>query len=88
MTLKKINKDTLLVNMCSDLLSLKASNINVPGTEFLFKKLTGYSERVPAKNLPVATMMFNAYLWGQQYERECGSKNPSDIPPTIITVKE
>jgi len=88
LTLKKINKDDLLIDMCSQLLSLKSNNINVPGTEPLFKTLTKYCEKVSAKKLAVATMIFNAYLWGQQYERICGSKNPSDIPSSIIIMEE
>ena len=69
MTLKKISHNQLLENMASLSLSFGMNDIEIPGREYLTKKMGGLLEaNKPDKSITVGLLVYNAYVWGQEYQ--------------------
>ena len=69
MTLKKISFNQLWENMASISLSMGVNNINIEGKEHLSKRITELQEAVkPDKSITVATLVYNAFIYGKEYQ--------------------
>lgn len=74
MTLKKISHNQLLENMASLSLSFGMNNIKIPGREHLTKKVGELIEaNKPDKSITVGLLVYNAYIWGQEYQQSIES---------------
>jgi len=74
MTLKKISYNQLLENMASYSLSFGMNDVEIPGKEYLVKKVSNIIEaNKPKKSIGIGLLVYNAYIWGQEYQKSIES---------------